>query len=50
MPAVLFCLLIAFIHYLLVESKTKHILNSLRKNRSDEILKRKPLPEEENVG
>ena len=30
MPAVFFCLGIAYIHYTLVESKTKHILNRLR--------------------
>ena len=37
MPAVFFCLGIAYLHYLLVESKTKHILNRLRHKRTSRM-------------
>ena len=36
-PAVFFCLGVAYVHYLLVESKTKHILNRLRVKRSEKV-------------
>ncbi len=38
MPAVLFVLLIAWIQYLLVEKKTKSILNMLRKNGKEKVI------------
>ena len=34
-PAVFFCVGVAYVHYLLVESKTKHMLNRLRVKRAD---------------
>jgi peptidoglycan/LPS O-acetylase OafA/YrhL len=37
MPAVLFCLGIAYLHYLLVESKTKYILNRMRSRRTGKV-------------
>jgi len=37
MPAVFFCLGVAYVHYLLVESKTKHILNRLRLKRTSKM-------------
>jgi len=37
MPAVFFCLGAAYLQYLLVESKTKHILNRLRHKRTSKI-------------
>ena len=37
MPAVFFCLGVAYVHYLLVESKTKHILNRLRVKRTSKM-------------
>lgn len=37
MPAVFFCLGVAYIHYTLVESKTKHILNRLRSKRPEKV-------------
>ncbi len=36
-PAVFFCLGVAYVHYLLVESKTKHILNRLRHKRTSKM-------------
>ncbi len=36
-PAVFFCLGIAYVHYQLIESKTKHILNKLRVKRTGKV-------------
>jgi len=36
-PAVFFCLGVAYVHYLLVESKTKHMLNTLRVKRAAKV-------------
>lgn len=36
-PAVFLCLGVAYIQYILVESKTKHILNRLRSRKSDKV-------------
>ncbi len=37
MPAVFFCLAVAYVHYSLIESRTKQILNKLRTKRSDKV-------------